>query len=142
MGEPEVKATNPKDAIGCSKVPFSVIPGRVMGELGLALLEGAAKYGRHNYRVSGVRASIYYDACLRHLTAWWEGQDTDPDSGLPHVVKALACLTVLRDAETQGKLTDDRPPSSPEGWIQDLNDRAKALLTKYPEPKAPHVRKG
>src|SRR3972149_8197470 len=96
------KLSNPKDAVGCSKAPFSTVPARVMAEIGLALLEGSCKYGRHNYRTVGVRASIYYDACFRHLTAWWEGQDIDPDSGLPHIVKALACLTVLRDSQTAG----------------------------------------
>jgi len=52
------KDTNPKDACGTKKVPFSVLPWQVLAEIGLALLEGARKYGRHNYRVAGVRASV------------------------------------------------------------------------------------
>ena len=63
----DTKPTNPKDAIGIKKVPFSTVPARVIAEIGLAMLEGAAKYGRHNYRVSGVRASVYYDAAMRHI---------------------------------------------------------------------------
>lgn len=133
------KDTNPKDAVGTAKAPLSCLPAPFMHAVGLALMEGARKYGRHNYRAMGVRYSVYYDALMRHMTAWWEGEDIDPDSGLPHPVKAAACLAVLHDSMTQGNATDDRPPKSPAGWQQDLNDRAAALLTKYPDCKPPHT---
>lgn len=138
------KPTNPKDAIGSSKVPpFSMVPQRVVGELGLALLEGACKYGRHNYRGAGVRASVYVDALQRHLAAWWEGQDVDPDSGLSHLVKAMACLAVLRDSQLQGNWTDDRPPrsSTADTWVAELNAKALEILSRYPDPKPPHTEK-
>lgn len=111
----ETKETNPKDACGVRKAPTHFIPNGVIYELGLAMLEGALKYGGHNYRVAGVRASIYYDACRRHLDAFWEGVDIDPGSGLPHIVKAIACLAVLRDSQHMGNWTDDRPPRLPGG---------------------------
>jgi len=126
------KQTNPKDAVGTGKVPFSTIPAGVIAELGLAMLEGARKYGRHNYRVAGVRASVYYDACLRHLTAFWEGEDVDPDSGLPHIIKAIACLVVLRGSQIQQNWVDDRPPVMPDNWQVRLNSKAKEILEKYP----------
>lgn len=142
-GEPVVgwKDTNPKAAFGDSKVPFSTVSAPVTAEVGLAMLEGALKYGRHNYRVSGVRASTYFDAALRHLTAWWEGEDEDPDSGLPHVVKALACLFVLRDSQIQRMLNDDRPPKTPAGWQQYMAEHVKRLKEKYPNSKPPHTAK-
>lgn len=127
------KETNPKDSVGTGKVPFSTVPSEVTAEVGLAMLEGARKYGRHNYRAVGVRASVYYDAALRHLTAWWEGQDIDPDSGLSHIVKCLACLYVLRDSQNIGNWVDDRPPSLTDDWISELNKAAKDLIEKYPE---------
>lgn len=127
------KPTNPKDAVGIAKVPFSTLPTQVIAELGLAMLEGARKYGRHNYRVTGVRASVYFDAAMRHLTAYWEGEDTDPASDLPHLVKAMACLAVLRDSQVTGKHTDDRPPRLTSGWQELLNQRAAELLAKYPD---------
>lgn len=136
---PVTKDTNPKDAVGIAKVPFSTVPARVMAEVGLAMFEGARKYGRFNFRTAGVRASVYYDAALRHLMAWYEGQDIDPASGLPHVVKAIACLVVLRDSQIQGNWTDDRPPPTPGEWVEELNDLAKALIERYPNPPAPHT---
>lgn len=119
------KATNPKDAIGTAKVPISMVSMQViseleaymgpvnpivLAELGLAMMEGALKYGRHNYRIAGVRASVYYDAAFRHRAAWILGQDIDPDSGVSHITKGIATLTVLRDSMIQGNWTDDRPP--------------------------------
>jgi hypothetical protein len=129
------KDTNPKDAIGTRKVPASCVPAPVIAEIGLALLEGACKYGRHNYRIAelGVRASVYYDATMRHLWAWWEGEDIDPDSGLSHVTKAIASLTVLRDAMIRGNVTDDRPPRTESGWVGELNEQASAVLDRFPD---------
>ena len=137
----EVKDTNPKDAVGISKVPFSTIPSGVIAELGLVMMEGARKYGRHNYRAVGVRTSVYYDAALRHLTRFWEGEDLDPDSGMPHLVHAIACCAVLRDAQMVDKCTDDRPPRLPEGWQVALNEKARAILDRYSEsePAYTHI---
>jgi len=99
------------------------------------MLEGAAKYGRHNYRVVGVQSSVYYDATMRHLMDWWEGVDIDPDSGLHHITKAIASLVVLRDAMIQGMITDDRPPRSREFYAH-LNAKAGEILDRHAD-KAP-----
>lgn len=134
-----IKDSNPKDAVGIKKVPFSTVPARVMAEVGLALLEGARKYGRHNYRAIGVRASVYYDASLRHLGAWWEGEDIDPDSGLSHITKAIAGLVVLKDSMEMGNWVDDRPPKIKQGWVQELNKKAEEIIAKYPNSKEPYT---
>lgn len=128
---PQVKKdTNPKDAVGVRKAPLSTVPANVIAEIGLGMLEGARKYGRHNYREAGVRASVYYDAAMRHLMAWWEGEDIDADSGLSHITKALACLTVFRDAMMQDMMEDDRPPKA-KPFYPFLNQKAGEILDKY-----------
>lgn len=129
------KPSNPKDAIGVRKAPLSCLPTRVLWRVGLAMLEGALKYGRHNYRGVGVRASVYFDASLRHKLAWWEGQDTDPDSGLHHIDKEIACLMVMRDSMLQGNFTDDRPPRTADDF-ETLNRHAGELMDRYAD-KAP-----
>lgn len=110
---------------------IQAVPIRVVAELGVAMTEGALKYGPYNYRESGVRGSIYFDATLRHLFAWWEGEDIDPDSGLSHVAKAIASLAVLRDGMMQGNWTDDRAPKV-ESFYPELHEKTQALKTKYP----------
>ena len=134
-----IKPTNPKDALGVRKVPFSTISAPVIAELGVAMLEGAMKYGRHNYRVIGVRGSVYYDAVMRHMLSWWEGENTDPDSGLSHITKAISSLVVLRDGMIQGNWVDDRPPISVPGWIEEYNNRVSHLLQKYPNAMKPYI---
>lgn len=133
------KATNPKDAVGVRKAPISTVSGPVMAEVGVAMLEGARKYGRHNYRVSGVRASVYYDAAWRHFQQWWEGEDIDPDSGLHHLAKAAACIMVMRDSIIQGNWVDDRPPPSPAGWLESLNAAAGAIIDRLPDAREAHT---
>lgn len=135
----EIKDTNPKDSIGIKKVPFSVIPANVLGEIGLGLLEGGIKYRRHNYRVAGVRASVYYDATLRHLFSWWEGENIDPDSSINHIGKAIASLVVLRDSMMNENWNDDRPPKIKQGWIKDLNKKAQELIDSFTEIKQPYT---
>lgn len=134
------KDTNPKDAVGTKKVPIHVIPQQVLGEIGLALLEGSLKYGSYNWRVAGVRASVYFNAQVgRHLSAFWEGEDIDAESGLSHITKAIAGLMVLRDSMIQGNWNDDRPPKGKQGWIQELNKKAIEIIEKYPNPKQPYT---
>lgn len=131
------KPTNPKDMMGVNKAPMSTVSAPVMAEVGVAMLEGALKYGRHNYRAVGVRASVYYDATMRHLMDWWEGQDIDPDSGMSHITKAITSLVVLRDSMIQGNWSDDRPPHSPEFYAE-LNQKVAALREKYSDRSPTH----
>ena len=84
-----------------------------------------------------MRASVYYDALMRHAMAWWEGEDLDPDSGMSHITKAIATLVVLRDAMIQDKFTDDRPPRSAP-FLPALNDTAAALRAKHADKHPRH----
>ena len=137
---PKIKDTNPKDAIGIKKAPLSTLSGQVLFEMGLGMLEGARKYGRHNYRAMGVSATVYYDAALRHLVAWWEGEDIDPDSGLNHVTKALTALLVLRDSMLVGNWIDDRSLQNPNGLdMVALNTKAAEIISKYPKCIEPYT---
>lgn|SRR5678816_2353424 len=120
-------SSNPKDLVGRTKPPLHVIPGNVLVEVGIAMAEGAAKYGPHNWRKIPIGAAAYYDAALRHLIAWWEGEDLDPDSGISHVTKAIAGLVVLRDAQLAGTCQDDRPPKSPADWMAEMQAKVKVL---------------
>lgn len=139
---PTCKDTNPKDAVGIKKVPISTVPHGVLMELGLAMLEGSRKYGRHNYREVGTRASVYRDAVWRHLTAWWDfGQDDDPDSGLNHIVKAIASLVVLYDSVQMGNWVDDRPPPLPLKLLEEFNKKAADIVERHPNAKEPFINK-
>lgn len=135
------KDTNPKDAVGIKKWrQYCTVPITVIWEIGVGMLEGARKYGRHNYRVAGVRASVYIDAAKGHIDAWWEGQDTDPDSKLSHITKAICSLVVLRDAMIQNKMVDDRPPKSDvEAISAELQKIVEEIFERHPNAKPAYV---
>jgi len=104
------KATNPKDALGTGRLPMSLVPSSGIAAVTLAFLEGACKYGRFNWRASPVRASIYADAMHRHLAKWFNGEDCDEKTNVPHLASIIASAMILIDAELCGTLNDDRPP--------------------------------
>ncbi|RVD77030.1 dATP/dGTP diphosphohydrolase domain-containing protein [Pseudomonas koreensis] len=133
----DTKPTNPKDLIGSGKLPLHLWPVTATALGSLGLLDGMLKYGRSNFRAVGVRASIYYDAASRHLNAWFEGEAVDPDSGLPHLAHALACLAIIVDAEAAGKLSDDR--MHPGGYRELINSLTPhvARLKEVHEGKTP-----
>ena len=141
-GKPLKKDTNPKDSLGIKKVPMHCVPSGPLLEIGLAMMEGGRKYGTHNYREVGTRASVYYDAAMRHLIAWWEGEDFDPDSGIHHLMKAAACCIVMRDSMLMANDTDDRPIKYNGGisWAA-FNGQAKAIIEKYPDCVPPFLEK-
>jgi hypothetical protein len=126
------KQSNPKDIIGSDKIPYHLWPLSASAYGSLALLDGMLKYGRSNFRAVGVRSSIYYDALTRHMAKWWEGEDTDPDSGLPHLAHALACLAVLIDSQTADNLTDDRAyPGGYTKLVDELTPHVKRLKEQH-----------
>lgn len=134
------KPTNPKDIIGSDKIPFHLWPetASILGSLGL--LEGALKYGRANWREAGVRASIYYDALRRHMNAWFEGEDADPDSGLPHEAHMLACIAIIIDAKAAGKFVDDRQYRGRgyRAFIDKMTAHVKRIKAKYADRAPKH----
>jgi hypothetical protein len=146
VSKPEhVKDTNPKDAVGSTKPPVSNVPLSVISEVGMALAEGQYKYGGYNWRVIGVRASVYWDATFRHIKAWWEGEDVDPDSQLSHITKAISALVVLRDAMIQDNWNDDRPPRSkqtPAMVSEQYKQMLERLKSLQPDPVEGYTQKG
>jgi hypothetical protein len=140
--ESGAKDINPKDALAGKKAPLSTLPTAVMYDVALAMLEGARKYGRHNYRVMGVLASVYYDAAMGHITSWWEGEDIDPKSGLHHLDKAMASLAVVRDGIHMENWVDDRPPQYPDASKMMRDHPAVAtILENYPDCVEPYTEK-
>ena len=128
----ETKDTNPKDAIGSTKLPMHLIPGSAKAVMAIAFLEGAMKYGKYNWRVAGVRASIYADALERHLEKWKNGENEDPITKVPHLGSIMACAAILIDAALMDKLVDDRPPAAPVSpYIDNLAEHVRYLQDLY-----------
>lgn len=139
VAEPSTsKLTNPKDAIGSTKLGMSFVPDTLKVYAALAFTEGATKYGSYNWRVAGVRASIYKSAAERHLAKYWNGEWADPVTGVPHLASVIACAAIILDANVAGKLTDDRPPAINLSSIIDGLEPAVKHLMDLHKDKTPH----
>lgn len=137
------KATNPKDAIAGSKLPLHLVPDSVLAYAAVAFAEGALKYGAYNWRAAGVRTSVYVAALRRHLMRFQNGEDCDPQTGVPHLASVIACAGIILDAGLVGKLTDDRPPVSPlSGLIEDLEGRFERLHLLFADRNPKHWKIG
>jgi hypothetical protein len=113
------KPMNPKDAIADGRLPLALVPDTVPAYASIAFAEGALKYGAYNWRVTGVRMSVYIAAIRRHLVRLQNGEWADPKTGVPHLASVIAGAGIILDARACGKLNDDRPPAVPIGEVFD-----------------------
>jgi hypothetical protein len=90
------------------KLPLHLLPPDGVEAVGEVLQHGAKKYGERNWE-KGMDWSRCYGAALRHLFAWWMGNDRDEESGLPHLAHAACCVLFLLSYALRKTGTDDRP---------------------------------
>lgn len=102
---------NPKTVQGLKKPSMSCVPPISLLHLSHAMMDGEKKYGRMNWRKHTVSSSVYYDAAMRHMMAWFDGETCAPDSGVHHLGHVMACCAILLDGESLAVLNDDRNPS-------------------------------
>lgn len=100
---------NPKSLQGAKKYDLMYLPLTAEIEVNRALEDGAKKYGKANWRLTGVSATVYLNAAARHIKQYNEGQERASDSGVHNLGHAMACLAIILDAAANGKLIDDRP---------------------------------
>lgn len=105
------KGINPKDLLGALKAPLGLVPMTAFVQVAEVMGLGARKYGPYNWRDKAVQSMVYYEAALRHLAAWVDGQSIDPESGQSHLAHVAACMLILLDAEKVDALVDTRPPA-------------------------------
>lgn len=100
---------NPKAIHGRTKPTLALIPGGASIPISRVFELGASKYGAFNWRKDPVEAETYVSAAYRHIASWFDGEDTDPESKQPHIAHAAACMMILLDAMSVGKMIDNRP---------------------------------
>jgi len=114
LGEKQAIATK-KNAPGWKdddkKVRLDLIPHELTIGLGHVLTFGAHKYGNRNWE-AGMRWGRVYAALQRHLTMFWSGEANDPETGMPHLAHAAACIAFLMAYENRKIGEDDRPFSA------------------------------
>ncbi len=105
------KDSNPKDAAAVSRLPVHMVPDTLVIYAAMAFAEGDSKYIAYNFRVAGIRISVYVAALRRHLMRYWNGEWADVKTGVPHLGSIAACTSILIDGHVVGNIVDDRPPA-------------------------------
>jgi hypothetical protein len=77
------------------KDPWDLLPIAAVRKVVGVLAFGARKYAPDGWRQVPDRRRRYYAAALRHLTAWWEGEAVDTESGHNHLAHAACCVLFL-----------------------------------------------
>lgn len=90
------------------KAPLHLLPPDALLAIAEVLRTGALKYGPRNWE-EGMDWSRVYGAALRHMLAWWAGEDDDPETRLSHLAHAATNLMFLVAYEQRGAGKDDRP---------------------------------
>jgi hypothetical protein len=92
-----------------NKVRVDLLPIDPMLQIAEVFTFGAKKYFANSYRQGETVAwSRTYGSIMRHLMAFWSGEDRDPESGLNHLAHAGTQLMILMEHVRHNQDKDDR----------------------------------
>jgi hypothetical protein len=103
----EIKPLSEATKYDSEKVRVELIPSSAINGIGEAFTFGASKYEDNNW-AKGFAWSRLVGSTLRHILAWNNGDDLDPESKLSHLKHAGACIAMLIAHEAEKLGTDDR----------------------------------
>lgn len=98
-GWPPSRAPGPQNApqagmkFDTDKPKFSLIPRGVLGAVVRVLTFGAKKYAPDNWKK--IEPERYYDALWRHVEAYRNGEQHDPETKEHHLAHAICCLMFM-----------------------------------------------
>jgi hypothetical protein len=125
-----------------NKVRLDLVPIDLLWGVGKILTFGANKYGDRNWE-EGIKYSRVYGALLRHVTAWWGGENKDKESGQHHLWHAACCIAFLMQytARKRYKAFDDRPVSYKEElkWTPQSTPSKRGTLTDKQKLNTPYI---
>ncbi len=90
------------------KIRVDLLPPDALEEISKVLTHGAKKYGDRNWEL-GMDWNRPYGALLRHLWAWWRGEDYDPESGIHHLAHVGCNILFLLTYSIRKVGKDTRP---------------------------------
>ena len=74
-----------------NKPRMSLLPKGSLNAVIRVLEFGASKYQADNWKHVPEAKTRYYDAMQRHIDAWWQGEQKDPETGEHHLAHAICC---------------------------------------------------
>ena len=90
------------------KVRVDLLPPFSLWSISEVFTYGAVKYAPWNW-AKGIAYSRLYGGILRHLFAWYRGENKDPETGKSHLHHAGCGIMMLIEMEEYRRDLDDRP---------------------------------
>lgn len=107
MDQPVVTKETPGIKFDQGKLPWHLFPPDALDAILQVLDYGAVKYSPRNWE-KGMAWSRCFSACMRHMWAYWRGEDYDPETGFLHTAHAACCILFLLGYQLRGIGEDDR----------------------------------
>ena len=102
------------------KPPLGLLSTYALTETAKVLAFGAEKYAEDNWR-QGLSYRRLVSAALRHILAFNEGQDEDPETELPHLAHAMCMIMFALELSATNPDLDDRYKHQGEiPWLDSL----------------------
>ena len=83
------------------KLQYGLLPPLALKATVEILTFGAEKYEPDNWKYVPDSKRRYFDAMQRHLWAWKEGEQNDPETGKNHLAHAMCCLMFLYEHDVE-----------------------------------------
>jgi hypothetical protein len=83
------------------KLQYGLLPPLALKATVEILTFGAEKYEPDNWKHVPDSKRRYFDAMQRHLWAWKEGEQDDPETGKNHLAHAMCCLMFLYEHDVK-----------------------------------------
>lgn len=114
------------------KPPLALLSRLALEDTAHVLAFGAEKYEPHNWR-KGISWTSIMNSALRHLMAFNDGEDLDPESGLSHLAHAMCdVMFLLEYTHEEETPNDDR-------WIRVQSELTKATVSNVPVERKPFI---
>ena len=92
------------------KLRYDLLPPDALEGVVAVLTYGCKKYSDRNWE-NGIKYGRVFAALMRHMWAWWRGEENDVETGLSHLDHAHCCILFLYAYTNKKHLQsfDDRP---------------------------------
>lgn len=91
----KVQTLGVKDDTKDNKLRWELLPFGAVEKVVEVLHYGATKYTPDNWKYVQPYDERYFGACMRHLSAWKQGEKYDEETGFNHLAHACCCLLFM-----------------------------------------------